>query len=142
MPADAESDWSQPAVQQPIRQQPMPAQYQPAQAQPQPAQRPVAQSAPMPAQAYAAPVAAPAVSFPATPMPSDPTRASLAAQAQATNDDLWFLAPQPAAGERADEAEGEEGGSTISTLFWTVMTGLLVVALVLAFLHFLTGVFR
>jgi hypothetical protein len=75
-------------------------------------------------------------------MPADPTRASLAAQSAATSDDLWFLAPQSAAGEQAAEAEAEEGGSTVSTLFWTVMTGLLVVALVLAFLHFLTGVFR
>jgi hypothetical protein len=72
----------------------------------------------------------------------DPTRASLAAQA--TSDDLWFLAPQPqaSAGTTDDAVESEDSSSMISTLFWTVMTGLLVVALVLAFLHFLTGVFR
>jgi hypothetical protein len=79
---------------------------------------------------------------PALPVSTgDPTRASLAAQG--ATDDLWFLAPQAQAdASGAATAEAEEGPSTISTLFWTVMTGLLVVALVLAFLHFLTGVFR
>jgi hypothetical protein len=73
---------------------------------------------------------------------SDPTRAALAEHG--TPDELWFLAPQtqgrPAASGTESDAEDEP--STMSTLFWTVMTGVLVVALVLAFLHFLTGVFR
>jgi hypothetical protein len=40
-------------------------------------------------------------------------------------------------------ADVEEGGpSTVSTLFWMAVTGVVVVGLVLAFLHFMTGLFR
>lgn len=83
-----------------------------------------------------------AAAQPMTAISADPTRAALAEQAPA--DDLWFLAPQTqghAAPSSADASEEDEP-STLSTIFWTVMTGVLVVALVLAFLHFLTGVFR
>jgi hypothetical protein len=61
-----------------------------------------------------------------------------------TPDELWFLAPQTQGHPVASgtESDTEDEPSTMSTLFWTVMTGVLVVALVLAFLHFLTGVFR
>lgn len=78
---------------------------------------------------------------------ADPTRASLAsqsAQAHEIRDDLWFVAEpgKDAAVDSDDDANDEDKFSTISTIFWTVMTGLLVVGLVLAFLHFVTGVFR
>jgi hypothetical protein len=43
----------------------------------------------------------------------------------------------------ASDAESQSGGpSTLSTLFWMAVTGVVVVGLVLAFLHFMTGVFR
>jgi hypothetical protein len=47
------------------------------------------------------------------------------------------------AGQDAEDAESEGSGpSTLSTLFWMAVTGVVVVGLVLAFLHFMTGVFR
>jgi hypothetical protein len=79
---------------------------------------------------------------PVTARATDPVRGALAEHG--TPDELWFLAPQTqgyAATRSTDMSEDEEP-STLSTIFWTVMTGVLVVALVLAFLHFLTGVFR
>jgi len=53
------------------------------------------------------------------------------------------VAPVPPVTPAKPEDEGDEGGpSTAATLFWMVVTGIVVVGLVLAFLHFLTGVFR
>jgi hypothetical protein len=49
----------------------------------------------------------------------------------------------PVAVSRDASTEDDEGGpSTVATLFWMAVTGIVVVGLVLAFLHFLTGVFR
>jgi hypothetical protein len=129
-----------------------PARFQPPEGQPGAvlARHLAATSAPasVPAAAVPTPFApvgpmAAATAPAASPAPlNNPTRAALAEHG--TPDELWFLAPQtqghPAASGTESDAEDEP--STMSTLFWTVMTGVLVVALVLAFLHFLTGVFR
>jgi hypothetical protein len=54
-----------------------------------------------------------------------------------------FDDPAANAGQDLGDAESEGSGpSTLSTLFWMTVTGVVVVGLVLAFLHFMTGVFR
>lgn len=51
--------------------------------------------------------------------------------------------PVADAGNGVADAESEGSGpSTVSTLFWMAVTGIVVVSLVLAFLHFMTGVLR
>jgi hypothetical protein len=80
------------------------------------------------------------------PTPSYPARPSMTASAAATH--AAPLPVTPARGpsavvsaEAGEEADGEVGPSTLTTLLWTVLTGLATVALVLVLLHFLTGAF-
>jgi hypothetical protein len=69
---------------------------------------------------------------PARPIPSDPSPVP---------PDEYDLPAVDAA--TAEDADSEVGGpSTVSTLFWMAVTGVVVVGLVLAFLHLMTGVFR
>jgi hypothetical protein len=75
------------------------------------------------------PPPAPATRIP----PTTPVAASVLAEAQV----------KPVVATAGDGIEADAGGpSTISTLFWMAVTGIVVVGLVLAFLHFLTGAFR
>ncbi|MDP8904097.1 MAG: hypothetical protein M3N29_02060, partial [Chloroflexota bacterium] len=69
----------------------------------------------------------------------DPTRAAVAAQSA---DELWFLAPTAGArvSEGGDQADGQS--SMLVTLFWTVATGVAVVAVVLIFLQLFTNLLR
>jgi len=111
---------------------------------PAPAAPPPTASAPASTTSSARSALPPTASFSAT-RPLPPVRPAIAAEPTT-------LTPVPilpdhrdapaAVGKDASDEDEEGGPSTAVTLFWMAVTGIVVVGLVLAFLHFLTGVFR
>ena len=81
----------------------------------------------------------------ATPLPTVrpviPPRVAPRPAAPILPDDYGDRTADAANDEEDSESEGS-GPSTVSTLFWMAVTGVVVVGLVLAFLHFMTGVLR
>jgi hypothetical protein len=115
--------------------------------------RPAAPSRPQASYIVSPPLAVPAAgagvtaaSLPAaTPLPAVrpviPPRVAPRPPAPILPDDY----DEAGADARLDDGDAESEGSgpsTLSTLFWMAVTGVVVVGLVLAFLHFMTGVFR
>jgi hypothetical protein len=111
-----------------------------------------AATAPLAAPAMAAPAPAAARLLPAPPPPAATLRETASAGSSPADAPLLAVPPvtaavqvrQPAASsynDAIDDAD-DDGPSTATTLALMVVTGIVVVGLVLAFLHFMTGLFR